>query len=51
MTRLLPEDIIPLREMLGNYNELFNICLLDHIIPLREMLGNYNRGERLIHNL
>ena len=34
--------IIPLREMLGNYNRIFSYTDFILIIPLREMLGNYN---------
>ena len=34
--------IIPLREMLGNYNNSTAMMYDILIIPLREMLGNYN---------
>ena len=41
--RTLEKVIIPLREMLGNYNANSSDTKLHTIIPLREMLGNYNR--------
>ena len=34
--------IIPLREIIGNYNELCKNCMASGIIPLREIIGNYN---------
>ena len=34
--------IIPLREIIGNYNEIGRIAKQKKIIPLREIIGNYN---------
>ena len=35
-------SIIPLREIIGNYNIMYNIYRPFTIIPLREIIGNYN---------
>ena len=40
--------IIPLREMLGNYNTYSYHIRKRLIIPLREMLGNYNLTYRYV---
>ena len=43
-------NIIPLREMEGNYNVRVFLFIQEVIIPLREMEGNYNRtGKRLLY--
>ena len=34
--------IIPLREIIGNYNCTLMYTLKEWIIPLREIIGNYN---------
>ena len=34
--------IIPLREIIGNYNAVTTVISYRVIIPLREIIGNYN---------
>ena len=34
--------IIPLREIIGNYNFVPLLLRVEEIIPLREIIGNYN---------
>ena len=34
--------IIPLREIIGNYNGIVLLPYVEFIIPLREIIGNYN---------
>ena len=39
---LINAEIIPLREIIGNYNSLLQFHTHNTIIPLREIIGNYN---------
>ena len=40
--------IIPLREIIGNYNEHINFGNGTKIIPLREIIGNYNLLKKIV---
>ena len=40
------KPIIPLREIIGNYNTVEQLSPSAYIIPLREIIGNYNLNRR-----